>query len=84
MSEIATVARLARSAGMSYGKYVASGRPAAGGAAPVCAECPQCSVYKGCDGGPARFCNAMNRPVEAAVRARPPWCWLLTFEREEA
>jgi len=80
MREISKVAALARSVGMSYGRFVASGRAVKreGRAGPVCVECPQCSRY-GSGGETARFCHYMNRPVEPHIRTSPRWCWLRTL-----
>jgi hypothetical protein len=78
MTELSKTAAMARTAGKSYGKYVAS-MPAPRRKAkvndPSCAICPQLSTYRA-DGETRRFCNAMNRPVEEEPRTSPPWCWL--------
>jgi hypothetical protein len=77
MKDISRIAAAARSSGMSYGRFVASGRaePQEGRADPVCAECPQCSQYSTAE-GQARFCHYMNRPIEAHIQTSPDWCWL--------
>jgi hypothetical protein len=77
MKEISRVAGSARSAGMSYGRFVAAGRGAPRNSRdePLCADCPQCSRYNS-EEGPASFCHYSNRPIEPGLRTSPAWCWL--------
>jgi len=71
MTEIAKIAALARSAGMSYGKYVASAGTVEHKKSTDEPYCPLCPQFGG-----GEFCNAMNRPVEGDGRPSPKWCWL--------